>query len=1128
MKREGEELRLAATDLTTFSACQHATMQNLAVVKGERKRPPLYPDPSAELLRQRGDAHEAAYLATLKEAHKVVEIEKHAPDAVERTLAAMRAGAEVIYQGRLRIGSRWLGVPDFLRRVEAPSNLGAWSYEPWDAKLAREAKANALLQLCFYAELLEHVQGVLPSRMSLVLGDMRIEEFTTRRYAAYFRYLKRCFEAALASPPATYPDPVPLCVVCDYGGECDERRHADDHLSLVAGITGNQRRALDVVSVRTVRQLAQLPLVPPVQDIGSAAFTRIREQARIQIEGRDTGTIRHELLPNVESGRGLSMLPAPSPGDLFIDFEGDPYVLDGGLEYLLGIVELPAGGAGEPTYTGLWSFDRTKERAAFERLIAFINERRAQHPDMHVFHYNHYETTALKRLAGRYATCVDELDALLRGRVFVDLYRAVRQGLRASVESYSLKKIEPLFGFTRAVPLRDANRCLAAFEGWMAVRETEGPPDEVRTAIEGYNRDDCLSAWRLRDWLEEQRIVLERQGVALTRPEPGEEEPSEELAERLARVRACESALLEGVPEDPAEQKEEQNARYVLAHLLEWHRRENKSVWWQYFEYCDMTDDQLREDRTCIGGLTYEGVSRKVARSFVHRYRFPPQDHALDRALEIHDPRTQNPAGKLVSVDDVEGIIELSRGTTSTTPHPTALVPRGIIGVKILEDSLLRIAEHVRDHGLTPASPFSAALSLLQRLPPPTAPEGKTFEDTAIAKVLALQGQVLPVQGPPGTGKTHLGAQMIVALLEAKKRVGITANSHKVIKNLLEKACELARKSGVSLRAVQKGDEDECSTDPFVRGTDDNAEVVRTVRAGEANVVAGTAWLFARADMVDSVDVLFVDEAGQMSLANVLAAAPASNGIVLLGDPQQLDQPQKGVHPPGTATSALGHILGGHATMDAAHGLFIEETWRMHPDVCDFISEVFYDRRLRPRPDLPGMRFDAPAPFGGTGLRFVPVDHRGNQSESVEEAGVVERLVRGIIDSSATWTDRQGKTHRVELKDILIVGPYNAHVGLLRKRLPGANIGTVDKFQGQQAPVVIYTMATSTPADAPRGTEFLYSGNRLNVAISRAHCAAFLVASPALFELRCNSERQMYLVNAFCRYLEKAERITLP
>jgi uncharacterized protein len=337
-------------------------------------------------------------------------------------------------------------------------------------------------------------------------------------------------------------------------------------------------------------------------------------------------------------------------------------------------------------------------------------------------------------------------------------------------------------------------------------------------------------------------------------------------------------------------------------------------------------------------------------------------------------------------------------------------------------------------------------------------------------------------------------------------------------------ACEAARREKVTLRAVQKpdGDEDDASTDAFVTLAHDNAAVRLALDGGTANVAAGTSWLWARADMIGAVDVLFVDEAGQMSLANVLASAPASRGIILLGDPQQLDQPQKGVHPPGVAVSALGHILAGAATMSPERGLFLEETWRMHPDVCGTISEVFYEGRLGSRPDLARIRLDAPAPLSGTGLRFVPVKHRGNRSESTEEAEVVASLVGRLVADGSTWTDRHGVTHRLRREDILVVAPYNAHVALLRKHVHGAQIGTVDKFQGQQAPVVIYSMATSSPDDAPRGPEFLYSSNRLNVAISRARCAAFLVANPALFEVRCKSERQMALVNAFCRYLEVA------
>ncbi|MGH7437286.1 MAG: TM0106 family RecB-like putative nuclease [Polyangiaceae bacterium] len=1127
MKLQDGQLRLAATDVSKFTACVHATAQDLAVQQGARKRPPYFPDHAAELLRKRGHDHEAAYLSTLRATHGVEEV-PDSPDAAALTLDAMKRGVDVIYQGTLQHTARWFGRPDFLRRVDVPSKLGTWSYEPVDAKLARSAKATALLQLCFYAELLLHSQEVLPARMALVLGDLREEAFETSRYAAYFRHVRRTLEVAVATLPTTYPEPVAHCDVCDYATECAARRRADDHLSLVAGISRSQRRILELASVRTLHQLAtaQLPRPVVIDGIGRAAFARIREQARIQVEGADSGSLRYELLSEVEPGRGLAMLPEPSPGDIFLDFEGDPYALGDGIEYLLGFVEPPEAGSSEPRYTALWAFDRDGERAAFERLMGLINERRARDPGMHVYHYNHYEPTSLKRLAGRYAACVDELDVLLRGQVFVDLYRAVRQGVRASVESYSIKRLEPLFGFTRSVPLRDANRCLAAFEAWMELRDTETPGDELRNAIQGYNRDDCLSAMRLRAWLEDRRLEIEQSGVSVTRPALQSGEANEDLAEQLQRVRAVASALLEGVPSDPDQRTPDQQARYVLAHLLEWHRREDKSSHWEYFRLCEFTDEELQEDGSAIGGLTYQGIVGKEKRSIIHRYRFPPQDHALDRAMSIEDPATQSSAGTRSRIDDEDGFVDLKRGATSTVPHPTALIPGKPLRNNDQRASLLRIGEHVMTSGITKVAPLAAAIALLRRDPPLPSEQGATLDETAVNRALAIEGSVLAVQGPPGTGKTHDGARMVVALVKAGKRVGITANSHKVITNLLNHVCDAARDAGLHLLAVQKNDNEDGSRDAFVRLTNDNDDVLRSLASGEANIAAGTHWLWSRPAMVGAVDVLFVDEAGQMSLANVLAAAPSCNGIALLGDPRQLDQPIKGVHPAGTAVSALGHILGDRVTIGANQGLFLEETWRMHPDVCAFISETFYEGRLRSRADLSRIGLNAPEPLGGTGLRFVPVEHTGSQNASPEEVEVVARLVQTFVGGGSTWTDRHGVTHPVGLDDVLIVAPYNAHVGLLRKRLPaGARIGTVDKFQGQQGPVVIYTMATSSPEDAPRGMEFLYSANRFNVAISRARCAAFLVGNPALFDVRCSSERQMALANAFCRFLELAREI---
>ncbi len=961
MKLQDGQLRLTATDVSKFTACVHATAQDLAVQRGARKPPTYFPDPAAERLRKRGYEHEAAYLSTLRAARSVEEIPDHSPDAAAITLDAMKRGVDVIYQGTLQHTARWFGRPDFLCRVAAPSQLGGWSYEPVDAKLARSAKATALLQLCFYSELLLHTQGVLPARMALVLGDLREEQFETSRYAAYFRHVRRALEVAAASPPVTYPEPVGHCDVCDYAAECDARRRADDHLSLVAGITRSQRRALELASVRTVHQLAAAPLPRPaaVDGIGQAAFTRIREQARIQVEGADAGSLRYELLRDIEPGRGLAMLPEPSPGDIFLDFEGDPYALGDGIEYLLGFVEPPEAGSSEPQYTALWAFNRDGERAAFERLVAIINERRARDPGMHVYHYNHYKPTALKRLAGRYAACVDELDVLLRGQVFVDLYRAVRQGVRASVESYSIKRLEPLFGFTRSVR-RDANRCLAAFEAWMELRDTETPGDELRDAIQGYNRDDCLSAMRLRDWLEDRRREMEQSGVSVTRPTLQSGEASEDLAEQLTRVRAVASALLEGVPADPNQRTPDQQARYVLAHLLEWHRREDKSSHWEYFRLCELTDEELEEDGSAIGGLTCEGIVGSEKRSLIHRYRFPPQDHALDRAMSIEDPATQSSAGTRFRIDDDAGFIDLKRGAKSAVPHPTALIPGKPLRNNNQRASLLGLGEHVMASGLTKVAPLAAAIALLRRDPPLPSKEGATLDETAVNRALTIKGSVLAVQGPPGTGKTHDGARMIVALVKAGKRVGITANSHKVITNLLDHVCDAAREAGVQLHAVQKNDDEDGARDPLVRLTNDNDEVLRALTRGEANVAAGTHWLWSRPAMVGSVDVLFVDEAGQMSLANLLAAAPSCNGIALLGDPRQLDQPIKGVHPAGTAVSALGHILGDRVTIGAEQGLFLEETWRMHPDVCAFISETFYEGRLRSRTDLSRIRLDAP------------------------------------------------------------------------------------------------------------------------------------------------------------------------
>jgi uncharacterized protein len=361
---------------------------------------------------------------------------------------------------------------------------------------------------------------------------------------------------------------------------------------------------------------------------------------------------------------------------------------------------------------------------------------------------------------------------------------------------------------------------------------------------------------------------------------------------------------------------------------------------------------------------------------------------------------------------------------------------------------------------------------------------------------------------------------MICALVKAGSKVGITANSHKVIRNLLEEVVIAAEEIDLDIRCIQKAAEPEAEQRhiKFAKG---NEDVFRGLKSG-CQVAAGTPWLWARAEAHDCVEVLFVDEAAQMSLANVLAVSQAAETVVLLGDPQQLDQPTQGSHPDGVSVSALDHVLGGHKTITPDRGLFLEKTWRLHPRICEFTSELFYESRLRPLESLEVQKICSRGRVQGVGLRYLAVPHEGNQSSSPEEAAAIHELVVDILASGSTWIDRHGREQLIQLSDILIIAPYNAQVSELQERIHHARIGTVDKFQGQEAPIVIYSMTTSTHADAPRGMNFLYSLKRLNVAVSRARCICILVSSPALFEAECRTPEQMEMANAFCRYLELA------
>ncbi|MBA3877275.1 MAG: nuclease [Anaerolinea sp.] len=1139
------QLVLSATDLVGYLACDHLATLELGRVAGLWERPHRRYDPTIELIQEKGDLHEADYLDRLRrEGRTVVEIRKEdirttaaLQAAAEETLVAMGQGADVVYQATFFDG-RWRGHADFLfKRSDRPSPaLGSWSYDVADTKLARAVKTGAVLQLCVYAGLLEQVQGVAPEWLTVVTGDRAEHRYRADDFAAYFRYVRARFDVRIdrdgADPAAapTYPNPVDHCRVCAWSPTCIQRRRDDDHLSIVAGMRRVDTERLNEAGIATLAVLAAVPVGADVPGVASSTLNRLRHQARLQLHERTTGERVWELIepePGVPS-RGLALLPEPSPWDVFFDIEADPWATDDGLEYLLGIVTVDTG---EPAYRPIWGTSPDGERAAFTELIRFVMDRLDAHPELHVFHYGGYEAGALKRLVGRHGIGAEELDRLLRGEILVDLLNVVRQGVRASVESYSLKQIEKFYLPVREGPVTEAGFSVVKFEEWLRDRD-----DRTLGEIADYNRDDCVSTWMLRNWLESRRTdALSRwPDGTWSRPEPKPADPSERLTDWIRMVDARVAALTATL--DPADQSEDARARRLLANLLDWHRREEKSQYWRWFELQGLSLDALVDERDALAGLELLGEVGREARSVIHRFRFEPQDHPFGPGDPAHDTADGKLAGTVQAIDDVAGTIDLKRGVGSARPYPMALIGQPPIDSQAMKRAMLRVADAAIEHGFGAAFPHPAIRDLVLRRHPrldpahpagaPLAAPGRDVVEAARDLALVLDGGVLPIQGPPGTGKTYTAARMIVALVAGEKRVGISAQSHKTISNLLEEVLRAADEAGQPVRVVQRaGELDEYVRDPRVRLATDNAAVVEALAARTVDVVAGTAWLLSRGQLEGSLDVLFVDEAGQYSLANVIAAGTCARSLVLVGDPNQLPMVTQGVHPEGANVSGLAHLLGDEVTISPDRGLFLETTRRLHPDVNEFISPVFYDGRLVTHPSTARRVVGGAGDLGGSGVRWRPLLHEGNAARSREEAEEIAGIVASLV--GRPWTASDGTSRPIEVDDVIVVAPYNAQVAEIQAAIerrigePG-NVGTVDRFQGREGIVAIYSTASSSRDDAPRDMGFLYSRNRLNVAVSRAKSLALVVASPTLLEAGCRTPDQMRLVDALCRYVEAA------
>ena len=1146
MRHYENDILYSPTDLVRFLGCNHATALDLLRLRNPESAPvPAKDDEMAKLVQQAGLAHEDRYRAKLLEDGGLIEIPiaGSLEHRAKLTREAMEQGAPAIFQAAF-LQLPWSGFADFLIRVDAPSDLGAWSYEPVDTKLARSAKASHIVQLGVYARMVAAIQGKEPRRIHVELGDgsrasFRLADFSKLLGSATGRF-QRFVEGGATGSVA---EPCAACTLCPWRDHCGSQWEAEDHLSLIAGMSRPQAQKLRDAGIATIASLAALPDDARVPRVAPATVAKLRRQAALQLARRSGGAPVVEQL-DMEDGRGFAALPPPDPADLFFDLEGDP-LEEGGLDYLWGVHYRDQG---KPVFRFRWGHDDVAERATFEDVLDWMAGHLERNPGAHVYHYAPYEVTALRRLSTYHASRECTLDALLRQRRFVDLYGVLRQAIRTSEPNLSLKTIEIFFADSRQGDVTKADQSVVEYRKWRETGE-----QKILDDILEYNKVDCENTEGLRNWLVTLRPAnlpwrMIGPTVAVT----------DEKAEARSEAEMLEQRLITAINKGGLPPSDE--SRTLVGHLTQFHRRADKPAFWAMFDRCERELEELMDDVECIGDISPDVDAqgqwqRADKRSTIASYQFPPQETKLrEGAAVLHAPSLQK-VGTILSLDSEAGTAEIKRGNAakgawplagSFIPEPTvpnailvaavrrvAMAWAGIDEQDLREDEVVPIACETSDR-MTSNVPYRALLSLIEREKPrltnwdggALVRDEESLIEAATLRCLAMDETSLFIQGPPGTGKTHTSAHVICALIAAGRRVGVSSNSHKAINNLLAKIETVAAETGLTFSGVKKctrGNESHRLNGEFIVDVENAGDVLDYDPA----LVGGTAWLFADDRFDQHFDYLFVDEAGQVSLGHLLAMGSAARNIVLVGDQMQLAQPIQGAHPGQSGLSALDYLLEGEPTVAPDRGILLDTSWRMHPDICNFISEAVYDGRLTAHPDCARQRIHLKAghdpALAERGIRLVAMDHDGCGQRCDAEVERVKALAETLLGTK--FTSRDGRTAKIGWENILIVAPYNMQVNALAASLPPtARIGTVDKFQGQEAEVVIVSLATSSPDELPRQIEFFYSKNRINVAVSRARTLALIVANPKLLELDAKSVEHLRLVNTLAWVAEEGSK----
>lgn len=1190
------DIRLFASDLADFLSCIRITRHNLEEMFRTRTPAPLYYEDKAfqDLLAERGNRFEQDYLRTLQsKGLSITIIDRDEPDIkqYEDTLAAIQRGDDIIYQAKLgACDDRWQGYADFLVKVQDERRECGFSYEVHDCKLSATVKGRSIIQLMLYTDILSAMQdGIIPRELHIIKKKADehglIETFQVSDLIHYYKELKQQYEASIDEfyktsnyntvlTVLTAMDPVDHCVMCKWSGTCKDQRIEEDHLSLIAGISSKTRKEFRTENIDTLSSVANL-------DNGETARSlkvdeiKPRTNAIIQAKLQHETSIHNPEIPMIKFkpdiiGEGYGRLYKQTKHDIYLDLESDIYIEPDGLTYLFGWIY-------EGKYIECWAESNEQEREAFFNFINTAYKIWKVHPTMHIYHYGHHEHSTFIQLIRKYGYLgLDDISLkfqeLLNNNVFSDLHKILTGMMWAGTEGYSIKEMEKLSRFSRTADLAKVRKLKSQAELLMEKNEFDQITVEMKDIIKKYNEDDCRSLIKLQDYLESLFNEYANEYTTVVRPMVIEQDVQEatvlepELTEKQQKVKEqkeanqekmenLKKALYDFASTLDTDNEDELKLYEQLLKLIElpdFYEREEFATKWEYFKYQEMTNEEKYEDSKVLKDIVFREYGKndkgkELETIRIYEYPDQPCDFQIDKSTSDFQGFS---SGKVKELDTQNRKITLRTSKKdielSTEIHIAEEVYPTLDKVTCLIDLSKVIFNDIQNEYLgSSIGNASCSFNLFMKRKPNyiggTKPVATGITDKLLAEVSALEeGSVYCTQGPPGTGKSTNASKLITHLLKEKQgsgfTIGITALSHAVMTELMQKVYDRIVEDKIqNVKIFQKVNADVLNSKGYENWPDEKKEIWTMSKDNPANysdynIIVGTSFMWVSKPVI--VDLMIVDEAGQLSLADTMCVSDSCKRMVMFGDPQQLQQPQKAVHPFGTDDSALGHIFGGRKTVDEEYGLLLNTSFRMHDDICAFVSEMFYDGKLMHDEANSNHAILNNDTFKGSGMRFVPSEHEGNKSQSNEEIKKIMNILEKILDGKTQFKDKHGNLHIVEQKHIKIISPYNAQRNAFERTVhstyPDIQIGTVDKFQGQEAPIVIFSTAASTPDDAPKGLGFLFNEHRLNVAISRAKAMFILVSSPALFGIQAKKPAHIILANRLVYLIKRSETILLP